>query len=608
MLNPNARSLYTSALTPPPGMIFDEAIVTTFSMDPACLLEAPVYLALLAADGVAEPDPLAVLEALRRYSDRITVYVQRGRILLPESMRPNPLVSFLEPMITEVSAPGGGVFHPKIWALRFISPEQDRVFYRLMVLTRNMTNDRSWDLSLQLEGVVGRKKQPVNKPLAHLLRLLPQLASRDIGAGKITQAQRFADELYRVEWELPAGFGELAFYLPGVKAFRWTPPDSLRMAVISPFCSDDALQDLANTTRCASALISCPEALAALKPETLGLFAQTLHLDDAAETDDGEERLSETAAARLASGLHAKAYLFETQYYSRFTHLVVGSANATNAALNAAKNIEFLVELKGRLRDVGGIDQLLGEEGLGEYLVDFQPEELPPADAEGLAASEALECARACLAALPLSLACEPTDDEALWRLALQGKLPALERIASLRAWPVTVFSEQALSLPTNGAEGPFSLGAFSLRAVTGLVAFEITTAQPVLSVRFVLNLSVAGIPEARNAAILQSVINNHDGFLRYLLLLLGNEDTAFMLSAQRCAVAGWLARLASGEEFPLLEELTRAWSRYPERLHAIGKLVRELRQDNPTAVIPDDFLTLWTVFETAMKEAADDR
>ena len=50
MLNPNSRSLYTSALTPPPGMIFDEAVATTFSMDPALLLEAPVYLALMAAD------------------------------------------------------------------------------------------------------------------------------------------------------------------------------------------------------------------------------------------------------------------------------------------------------------------------------------------------------------------------------------------------------------------------------------------------------------------------------------------------------------------------------------------------------------------------------
>ena len=50
MLNPNSRSLYTSALTPPPGMIFDEAVATTFSMDPALLLEAPVYLALMSAE------------------------------------------------------------------------------------------------------------------------------------------------------------------------------------------------------------------------------------------------------------------------------------------------------------------------------------------------------------------------------------------------------------------------------------------------------------------------------------------------------------------------------------------------------------------------------
>jgi len=36
-------------------MVFDEAIATTFSMDPALLLEAPVYLALMAADGQADP-------------------------------------------------------------------------------------------------------------------------------------------------------------------------------------------------------------------------------------------------------------------------------------------------------------------------------------------------------------------------------------------------------------------------------------------------------------------------------------------------------------------------------------------------------------------------
>ena len=64
MLNPNNRTLYTSALTPPAGMVFDQAIATTFSMDPTLLLEAPVYLALLNENGREEPDPLQILQSL----------------------------------------------------------------------------------------------------------------------------------------------------------------------------------------------------------------------------------------------------------------------------------------------------------------------------------------------------------------------------------------------------------------------------------------------------------------------------------------------------------------------------------------------------------------
>lgn len=162
MLNPNSRSLYTSVLTPPPGMIFDEAVATTFSMDPVLLLEAPVYLALMAADDQIEPDPLSVLEAIRKYSKRITVYVQRGRIQVPQIAKPNPLFGFLEEMVVEVTAPNGGVFHPKIWAIRFVSSDQRSSLHRLVVLTRNMTSDQSWDLSLQLEGRITERKSKSN--------------------------------------------------------------------------------------------------------------------------------------------------------------------------------------------------------------------------------------------------------------------------------------------------------------------------------------------------------------------------------------------------------------------------------------------------------------
>lgn len=111
-------------------------------------------------------------------------------------------------------------------------------------------------------------------------------------------------------------------------------------------------------------------------------------------------------------------------------------------------------------------------------------------------------------------------------------------------------------------------------------------------------------MPSERNAAILQSVISNPDGFLRYLLLLLDQDDPALPLQEKYRVAAGWLARLADGEDFPLLEMLTRAASRTPERLKEIASLIGELRQGNRNAVIPEDFLALWTVFEAAMEDA----
>jgi hypothetical protein len=599
MLNPNSRILYTSALTPPPGMIFDEAVATTFSMDPALLLEAPVYLALMAADGQTDPDPLSVLEAIRRYSKRITVYVQRGRIQVPQIAKPNPLFGFLEEMVVEVTAPGGGFFHPKVWAIRFASPDHSNAMYRLVVLTRNMTTDQSWDLSLQLEGtIVGRKFKP-NKPLAHFFKTLPDLATGTTEPGRSEQTLRFADELHRVQWELPDGFDELTFYLPGTKGYDWEPPMANRMAVISPFCSDEALRALTSKTKAADALISRPESLTALKKDTLELFTQCLHLDDAAETEDGEE--DDAIEQPLATGLHAKVYLFETRYYSDYTHVIMGSANATNAALNASKNVEILVGLVGRKSRVGGIDELLGADGLGEYLVDFDTSKEAEIDALRQAAEESVERARSRIAEVALSIECSPESRDGLWALVLTGEIPSLDGIVSAIAWPITVTRDFAVDILNGDANGGIVLGEFSASSVTGLIAFELKTNHPDVSARFVLNIPVSGVPEERNSAILQTVISNQEGFLRYLLLLLGDDRVSGLDPGSGSGFAKWLARLADGEDIPLLEELTRTYSRHPERLSEISGLVRDLSQGSQNAIIPEDFLNLWTVFESAV-------
>jgi hypothetical protein len=63
-------------------------------------------------DGALVDDPLALLEALRRYGDRFTIFCQSGQIKLPAKYP--PLVTFLEPCIYDVKVPDvDGVFHPK---------------------------------------------------------------------------------------------------------------------------------------------------------------------------------------------------------------------------------------------------------------------------------------------------------------------------------------------------------------------------------------------------------------------------------------------------------------------------------------------------------------
>lgn len=601
MLNPNDRCLYTSALTPPAGMAFDEAIATTFSMDPTILLEAPVYLALMGSAGRSAPDPLSMLGAIRGHAKRITAYVQRGRIQIPQAVKSTPLFGLLEQMIIEVRAPQGGIFHPKVWAIRFVGDAPEKVRYRLLILTRNMTADRSWDLALQLDGQLSEKEREENRPLEHFFKHLPPMAAGVVDSARKQQARKFSREVRRVQWELPEGFDRVAFYLPGTPDYGWDPPDANRLAVISPFCSDSVLQTLAKKAKSAEALISRPETLAALGKETRGLFRQCHHLDDAAETEDGEE--GDALSEPLATGLHAKVYLFETKHYADDTHVVVGSANATNAAMLSRKNVEILAELVGRKRNVGGIDELLGADGLGEYLVSFVADGVPEVDEAKREAEECVERARDLIAGTPLRILCRPAPGNGLWKLLLDGNMPPLPGIISAVAWPITVPQGAAADILRSAPDGSIPLGEFSASSLTGLTAFELKASHPEVSGRFVLNLPVEGMPEDRNTAILQTIINNQAGFLRYLLLLLADGETLPGALRLGQGPGGWASSSGAGDDIPLLEDLTRAFCRQPERLADIDTLLRDLAPGGQNTVVPPKFMDLWKVFADALEK-----
>lgn len=235
MLSPNTRSLYTAALNPPPGFEFDEAIGTTFSMDPAVLLSVHLHLALLRSPhSTAHQDGIAVVEAIRRRADRVTVYAQRARILVPP--HPSEILGLLESMAVEVTAPRGGVFHPKLWLMRFVDADKAPML-RLIVLSRKLTNDQSWDLALTIEGTPGKSNIAANRELGELIAALPGMAFGKVDSTRRQQADRLAGEVRRTRWEPPPGFDEVAFHVLGRTGRAWSPEPFRRGAVISPFCA-----------------------------------------------------------------------------------------------------------------------------------------------------------------------------------------------------------------------------------------------------------------------------------------------------------------------------------------------------------------------------------
>ena len=241
MLDPNSRSLLVDSLRSPAGYAFTHGIATTYTLDLTTLMSVPLHLALMSAGDRKEmlQDGVALLESLRRTTDKLSIFCQQGRIGAPNL--PHVLYGLLEQCVVEVNAPHGGVFHPKLWVLRFQNlTSADDVLLRLLVLSRNLGNDRSWDLSLKVEGVPGKRTVSQNRSLAHLVASLPDL-SNSIQSVRIREhCTLIAEEMLRTPWELPGKFESLAFHAIGLNKRPWLPKPSKRLAVVSPFVSASA--------------------------------------------------------------------------------------------------------------------------------------------------------------------------------------------------------------------------------------------------------------------------------------------------------------------------------------------------------------------------------
>jgi hypothetical protein len=616
MLAPADRRLLLDVLCPPEGYTLDHGVGTTYTLDLLALLRVPLAATALpwsGSGGGPVDNPFALLTALRRNAERISLFCHAGATKVPANHI--PLLVFLENSVHHVTPPTpGGLFHPKCWLLRF-APEYDDepVRYRLLVLSRNLTFDRSWDVALSLDGeLLGRQRRnSPNRPLAEFFAALPamaQAAGHDLPTKARERIDLLTSEVRRVEWSLPEAFDDIAFHPIGHDGKPyWPVADLHRLMVISPFVEARAIERLATEVRAEFSLIGRFDELAKLDAATIeGLdevdvfddVSSLLDVDD--DADDANVATAEDSDCPELSGLHAKIFVGE-----RFRHAAVyiGSANATEAAFQ--RNVEFLVELDGWRTHHGtkAVRTLLQDANL---LTPFKLGAEPASEDPSEALQRTLERTAHALAAGALRARVEPAG-EGRWRTVLLATRTVDLRGLRLHARPLSQHTPQAVDL---GADPAAAFAPTGLSSVTPFFALRLTARVEGGGEQHLdtaVRLPLDGAPGGRAEAVTAELLSDTDRLLRFILLLLADDGDSDRMLAElerlltEPAVGGRAGASAGTGGLPLLEPMLRALHRAPERLEEIDRLLADMRTAGASTdrLLPPELEELWATITT---------
>lgn len=352
-LNPEDRKNwhgFLDLLQPPQGYRLGAAIGTTFGMSMDALVAA--LLSMCDADGEElAANPVAATMAITRMSPKVRVLVHPATITGPSANAGSSrFIALLDRLIVEVQ-PAHGLFHPKVWAIRFehVGPPKEgrpAELGRVLVGSRNLTRSTCFELGAAFEGVVVDEGANASELSADVSRALREwLTATNL---------RYPEAV----WRLPGFIARLAFDAPheasaGLR-MRWQGggrpalvaalPNRLRRAVlVAPFIEPNFVGHVLDRTETLQ-IVSIPESLDALPDETIAAL-------DARAAAQGSPVLYQVTDHgnpddSYIDGIHAKLLLTETTRQQPATF--VGSANATGPGWGIGRpaNVEAMVEMR----------------------------------------------------------------------------------------------------------------------------------------------------------------------------------------------------------------------------------------------------------------------
>ena len=601
------RTDYNIILMTPNGYKLDKAIGTTYSLDLEALTAVAICLGLSEeTDSKLMQNPISMLNALQKVSDKIILFCEAGQIKAP--LKPTALSILLEKMVVEVTLPKDRqlgrypAFHPKTWVLSYVNKDGDKK-YRFVVMSRNLTFDRSWDVSFSMDSSRMVRQKKKTKPIINFLDFLSGSVSNNVkDAGKKrTLIRNMQAELADVSFSLdskefgenfeilPLGIGKTAYQMSEDVLFSTdrNSADSTfhELVVMSPFLSESVIADFNIAERGLSdskrTLITRRSELSKLKEMDTDNFTIYVLKD---EIVDGEDAISDEMTDKMKQDIHAKIYI-RRKYAD--VDLYLGSMNASYSAIN--KNVEMMLWLGTKNKYLNG-EKFLKDIFCGPADDVKNPFEkvtvmdaVQDIDGDNKNALEQ-KIKELCRAKRKATI----TEDN-YGKYKVTVEFPGVTSDKTIMVSPFNSKQEHTLCEKIEFTE---------LEILQLSEFYELTAKEGEDEIHRIIMIPTIGFPEDRESAVVNSIVKDRASFVEYIAFVLGDDYLASMLEKKQIGESGIFQH--SNDAMPVLyEKMLKTSVEEPERFRDIGYVLKMVTDKE---IIPDEFRELYDTFCNTLK------
>jgi HKD family nuclease len=556
------RLNYGELLQPDFGYNLEFAVGLTYSLDLEALLGVPISMGLLdEMDTSLRNNPFYMLEAIRKSSDKIAIFCNAGGISLPQNIQ--SVYSLLENSVFEVKLPNKQNFHPKLWFIKY-TDNSLKSYIKLIVLSRNLTFDNSLDFAFELVGEIKNVTRNKNKPLFDMLNFVANFSNKTKKEKIISLAN---DVLHVKEFDIASPFEDydfLPFGINGSDKVNTEMFDGNRdILVVSPFLSDDIVGKISKATG-QKALITRKSSI---NQKTLNSFDSVYITNDFLIDNEYCPK----------QDIHAKLYFTNCDGGN---HLYLGSANASHNAFY--NNVEFLIKLKyaacmGSYKQI--FDDLISQEKSPFVSIPSI------SDIEDIVVSEELSDA----------------IKEVIW--AIKGaKVIEKGGVYDVEVYASKLKADKDIRIAP--LQRPLPLVPFEQTTVLKNILLKQLSDFYILMAdgkKLVVKIETKNIPQGRDDAVYQDIINSKPAFLSYVSFMLSDNywESAYE-QAEYLKLLDKNSQNINGDDITaaVYEKMLKAVVKNPNRLKEIADVIRRLDKN----VVGDEFLNMYKEFELAVR------